>query len=87
MSSNDPLRPVLFNIFISNLDNRIEHTLSKFGDDIKLNGAVDTIEERDSSQRDHDKLEKWVCVNPMRFNKIKCQVLYLYQGNTRCLGK
>ncbi|GAB0208909.1 mitochondrial enolase superfamily member 1 [Grus japonensis] len=67
------LGPALFNIFVSDMDSGIECTFSKFADNTKLCGVVDTLEGRDVIQRDLDRLERWACVNCMKFNKAKCQ--------------
>jgi len=44
VSQGSILAPVLFNIFVNNLDTRVKRTISKFADDIKPGGAVDSLE-------------------------------------------
>ncbi|GAB0183839.1 mitochondrial enolase superfamily member 1 [Grus japonensis] len=77
------LGPALFNIVVGNMDSGIERNLSKFADDAKLCGVVDTLEGRDAIQRDLDRLETWACANHMKFHKAKCKVLHMGRGNPK----
>jgi len=65
------------------MDSGIECILSKFANDTKLCGAVDMLEGRGAIQRDLDRVERWVCVNLMKFSKAKSKVLHLGQGNPK----
>ena len=72
---------VLFNIFVGDMDSEIECILVKFADDTKLCFVVDVLEGQDAIQRDLDILGSRACENHMRFNKAKCKVLHMGQGN------
>jgi len=73
----------LFNIFVGNTDSGIECTFSKFPDDTKLCGAIDTLQEKDAIERDLDRFERWARANLMKFDKTKCKVLHMGQGNAQ----
>ncbi|GAB0188993.1 mitochondrial enolase superfamily member 1 [Grus japonensis] len=71
---------MLFNIFISDLDDGIKCTLMKFADDTKLSGEVDNSEGRATLQEDLGRLEEWANKNLMK-SKDKCKVVHLGKYN------
>ena len=65
------LDPVLFNIFINDLDEGVQGLLVKFADDKKLGGIANTLEDRNKIQNDLDRMEHWAESNRMKFSRDK----------------
>lgn len=76
----------MFNIFVGDTDTGFKGTFTKFANDTRLNGTVDTLEGRGVIQRDLGRLKGWDCANLMKFNKAKCRVLHLDQYNHKNIG-
>uniref|UniRef100_A0A8D2LR81 Reverse transcriptase domain-containing protein n=1 Tax=Varanus komodoensis TaxID=61221 RepID=A0A8D2LR81_VARKO len=75
------LGPILFNLFINDMEEGVNSLLIKFADDTKT-GAVATTEEQVLQiQKDLDRLWKWAGDNRMAFNVDKCKVLHLGHRN------
>ena len=66
------LGPLLFSIFINDLDEGLLNKIIKFADDTKIWGRVDSLEEADSMQKDLETLESWTKNNGMSLIGLSC---------------
>ena len=75
------LGPILFLIYINDLDCGIINWILKFADDTKIFGVVNSIEEHAGMQDDLNKLLSWSKEWQMLFNVEKCKVMHFGRRN------
>jgi hypothetical protein len=79
------LGPVLFSIFINDLDSAatIRQFLKKFADDTKLGQIVNSVEDVRELQDTLNRLCEWADMWGMAFNVQKCHVMHVGRNNPR----
>ena len=75
------LGPILFLIYINDLEDDISSKVLKFADDTKLFRKVTTVTYKQSLQDDLDKLVKLLEKLQMLFNFGKCKCIHIGHGN------
>ena len=78
------LGPLLFTIFVNDMEQDIINSLLKFADDTKIWGKVNDLEEAKLMQDDLNKIGNWSRNNLMPFNVDKCRVMHLGRNNKKC---
>ena len=77
------LGPVLFLIYINDIDCTVDTIIKKFADDTKLYGRVRTEEQALSIQSSLESVTKWGNEWQMLFNLDKCKVLHVGKNNIK----
>ena len=76
------LGPILFLIYINDLEEGVTGNILKFADDTKLFRKVKEIGDKQKLQDDIDKFVKWSEKWQMLFNFGKCKCIHTGSGNT-----
>ena len=76
------LEPLLFIIYINDLEENKAGLISKFADDTKIGGVADSDEDCQRIQQDIDRLENWVEKWQMEFNLDKYEVMHFGRSNS-----
>ena len=75
------LGPILFSIYINDIDNSLISKICKFADDTKMCKNVGRLEDVISLQNDLNNLYKWSIDWQMQFNVDKCSVIHIGNKN------
>ena len=77
------LGPVLFLIYVNDLDDGLMCKVSNFADDTKITSKVTSTQEKKALQSDLNQLTCWANKWQMEFNIEKCKVLHIGSSNDR----
>jgi len=77
------LGPLLFLVYIDDLDANLVSKISKFADDTKLGGKVDNVQDRLQIQQDLANIVEWSKKWQMPFNLEKCKVMHVGHSNIK----
>jgi ribonucleases P/MRP protein subunit RPP40 len=81
------LGPVLFLVYINDLDLNLISKIGKFADDTKMCKSVKLAKDAEILQNDLDKLDEWSKKWQMEFNKDKCMVMHVGKSNCKTVYK
>jgi len=74
------LAPILFLVFINNLESRVMSRVLKFADDTKILRRIRSSEDNSILQEDLNKLVEWTS-KWLMFNAQKCKVMHIGKNN------
>ena len=77
------LGPILFVIYINDLDSELVSKIGKFADDTKMCKGITNLEDAHTLQEDLNKLSKWSADWQMEFNTDKCSVIHVGKNNIK----
>ena len=77
------LGPLLFIIYINDIDMEITNCILKFADDTKVYGKVGTRQGVEYLKKDLETLCRWADKWQMSFNVDKCKVMHIGRGNEK----
>ena len=77
------LGPVLFLVYINDIDEGVTGIISKFADDTKIANTVASNDQVKEMQNNLDRLSEWGQTWQMNFNADKCKVLHIGYRNEK----
>jgi len=76
------LGPILFLLYINDIDDGLTSKIIKFADDTKIYRAINDENDPIELQKDIDRVVDWSTTWQMKFNTSKCKVVHIGRNNT-----